>query len=117
MGGSNQRIYKHFSKKYNFPYAENLIRRRLLGFRFKNVPSLVCPPEAFDFPRSQKVNLHFIGPIRSQSENKQSMEGRLKSIVDEITKEKVTQSRKLKLIYCSLGTVTIKYLKVCTRFF
>jgi zeaxanthin glucosyltransferase len=107
---------KVFAKKYDFPFDQELIKRRTSGVRFKNIPSLVVPPEAFDFPRKLRENLFYIGPIINEQQESQELNGRLKSILDKVALEK-DQNSNVKLIYCSLGTVTAEFLKVCTRFF
>jgi zeaxanthin glucosyltransferase len=107
---------KVFAKKYDFPFDQELIKRRTSGVRFKNIPSLVVPPEAFDFPRKLRENLFYIGPIINGQQESQELNGRLKSIIDTVALEK-EKNPKVKLIYCSLGTVTAEFLKVCTRFF
>lgn len=116
LGRQSGRYYKIFAKKYTFPFRQELIKPRALGIRFRHIPSLVVPPEAFDFPRSKNNNLFHIGPILGTNENHQELEGRIKSVIDEVIKEKAVNP-KIKLIYCSLGTVTSEYLNICTRFF
>lgn len=110
------RYIKMFARKYDFPFDQELIKRRTSGIRFKNIPSLVVPPEAFDFPRNLRENLFYIGPINNGQQQSKELNGRLKSIIDTVALEK-EQNPKVKLIYCSLGTVTTEFLKVCGRFF
>ena len=74
---SSHKIFSYYSKLYDFRYEEKVMKRRLLGIRFKHIPSLVIPPEAFEFPRINKNNLFFIGPINKKSDGKQITEGRL----------------------------------------
>ncbi len=107
---------KLFAKKYEFPFDQELIKRRTSGVRFKIIPSLVVPPEAFDFPRKLRENLYYIGPIINGQKELEELNGRLKSIIYTVALEK-EQNQEVRLIYCSLGTVTAEFLKVCTRFF
>lgn len=116
LGKHSGKYYSIFAKKYSFPFKQELITPRSLGIRFGHIPSFVVPPEAFDFPRTINKNMFHIGPIHEKRSDNQGIEGRLKSVVEEINKEKVINS-KVRLIYCSLGTVTAEYLKICIRFF
>jgi len=63
LNSQSKKYFRKFAERYDFPFEKELIKRRTSGVRFKNIPSLVVPPEAFDFPRFYTNNLHFIGPI------------------------------------------------------
>lgn len=116
LGKHSGKYYSLYAKKYSFPYKQELLKPRALGIRFGHIPSLVVPPEGFDFPRILNINLFNIGPIHVKQSNNQVIEGRLKLIIEETNKEKAINPR-ARLIYCSLGTVTAEYLKICKRFF
>ena len=116
LGKNSGKYYSIFAKKYSFPFKQELITPRSLGIRFRHIPSMVIPPEAFDFPGTQNRNLFFVGPIHTKNVSKQIIESRLKSVIDEVSNEKIRNPH-IKLIYCSLGTVTGNHLKICTRFF
>jgi zeaxanthin glucosyltransferase len=116
LNSQSKKYFRKFAERYDFPFEKELIKRRTSGVRFKNIPSLVVPPEAFDFPRIYTNNLHFIGPIYSKSEKQRIDEGRLKTVVEDILIEK-EKNPQVKLVYCSLGTVSANYLKTCKKFF
>lgn len=115
MGKTNGYFYRYYAGKYAFPY-QNILRKRSTGIRFKHIPALVIPPEAFDFPRVKKENLYFIGPLNHQRYHRDRGSNRLEQIFDLVLKER-ENSPDTKLVYCSLGTVTGNYLDVCKNFF
>ncbi len=108
--------YKLYAKKYNFPYHENILWKRLLGIRFEHIPSVVISPEVYDFPRSRKKNIYYLGNSLLLNPRNVKLEGRLGSVLEKITSEK-SSDRRIKLIYCSLGTITRDFIPDCMRFF
>ncbi|MEQ8556356.1 MAG: glycosyltransferase [Cyclobacteriaceae bacterium] len=75
----------------------------------KELPLVMASPRVFDFPRpGSKDVYHF---FKASKPGDEVQDQRLKSIVD---KKKADGD---KIIYVSLGTVTKKYERTCTRFY
>ncbi len=115
FGKSSGFYYRLYAQKYHFPYHK-IIRKRLNGIRFENIPSLVVPPASFDFPRDIKRNLYFIGPLKQKPVQRDGVSKRLESVLEKVSAIRKRQPG-TRLIYCSLGTVTGNYVKICRRFF
>lgn len=115
IGNTSEKYYRQYAERYGFPY-HLILRRRVTGIRFAHIPALIVPPEPFDFPRSRKHNLYFIGPLAEEKAKRDFISERLKIVFEKTTGIKKS-NRLTKLVYCSLGTVTGNYLKVCRRFF
>ncbi len=115
MGITSEHYYKKYARKYEFPYHKK-VKRRAVGIRFTHIPAMVVPPESFDFPRKVKNNLFYIGLLNHVSIPRDMISKRLERVFEE-TAEAKKRNGEARLAYCSLGTITGNYLKVCRKFF
>jgi UDP:flavonoid glycosyltransferase YjiC (YdhE family) len=108
--------HQYFANEFNFPYFNKKMWKRLLGIRFRHIPSIVIPPKSFDFPREVTTNVHYLGIKSNPGNQTHIITGRLQKVIDVVSAERKYQPE-IKLIYCSLGTITYQYLDVCIDFF
>ena len=115
FGNTTEKYCMRYANKYGFPYR-NIMRKRSVGVRFSQIPALIMPPARFDFHREAKSNLFFIGKVINAADRLELVDERLGAVFKEISYKKAANPD-VRCIYCSLGTVTAAYLKLCRKFF
>jgi len=86
-----------------------LEKNRCFATGINELPVIINSPRTFDFPRPLMANVYHF--FRGSKANQEITDLRLLTIIE---KKKISGNL---IIYCSLGTVTSKYSKVCTTFF
>ncbi|MFY0689948.1 MAG: hypothetical protein JXQ90_22445 [Cyclobacteriaceae bacterium] len=102
---TNGQLTGSFYKKRLLALGYETDSNRCFGIGVNNVPRIINGSALFSFSKENSVNEHFF--YRAERNLDEMGDLRLKSIVD----------KNKPIIYCSLGTVTMKYAKKCTPFF
>ncbi len=116
FGNYDISFFMSFANKIGFPFDENYDYNRCFINGFKHLHELVLVPKSFDFPHTDRFNVHKLSlPISRQRETNIN-DRRYLVIIDNIRNRKANNEN-IKLIYCSLGTLTNLDLNVTAKFF
>jgi len=107
---------KRFASETGFEFKELFDYSRVFVFGFKHLNEFVLVPKYFDFPRPDLQNVHFIGLGIERYRENDITNVRYMSVIEYIKNIK-TKDKTIKLIYCSLGTLTSLNMKKAERFF
>ncbi|WP_209329207.1 glycosyltransferase [Lunatimonas salinarum] len=85
---------------------------RCFGIGVKELPIIAAYPKSFDFAAaSHKENKYYFGRLPDIPSEQSIQDQRLIKVID------LVKSSGKRLVFCSLGTVTINDLGICERFF
>lgn len=112
FNNDNYSIYKKLSLKYGVELEKWRDIKRMNSSKLvpKGTLELVIPPLCFDFPRPEKANAIYIGPLVDMSRDRLSLDGRYVNVIIDIKSLK-QKNKDILFIYVSLGTMSAANLK------
>jgi zeaxanthin glucosyltransferase len=88
---------------------------RSFGIGIKGIPRIILSPAAFDFPHNGTKETYMVGPLIDIKRNGEYFNSNYSPLNVKI--KKVRKNGKGSIIYCSLGTITLRFKKKVRRFF
>ena len=116
FGQDSFSLFRKLATKYHFPFREKLDLKRPFITCFKDVDILSMPPSCFDFPRKFNTNCYYAESSIDLLREKTIVNKRYLTIMKKIRLQKELQDN-MRIIYCSMGTVTQGFYKRLGTFF
>lgn len=117
LGRDTNSIFHSLVKANNFPKSE-IDYRRAFHLGIKSIPELILSAKEFDFPRTNRENQHYVGPMVNLNRRDVSYDPEyLVVMLDREIQEAAGEKGPRPIVYCSLGTIGVSWYKHCERFF
>jgi len=109
-------LFRKLAKEFRFPYREKLNLKSSFVVNFKDIIILSMTSPCFDFPRKYQPKCYYAESRVDLDREKEIANKRYLMIMEKIQSQK-KHNPDIRLIYCSLGTVTQGFNKPLGVFF